>query len=332
MQHTLAFRPFPLLRHRYLQTIIAARLHTPREPPSVTRRVRLPDNDAIASQVSTPPGWHLSDPTVVLVHGLCGSHQSPYMRRLACKLWRCGIRAVRMNMRGCGSGQGLARQPYHSGQSDDVQAVLADLRQETPQSPLTAIGFSLGGNLVLKLAGELGEDASDYLRQVIAVCPSADLTACCAKLSQPENRFYEQYFVTLLKAAVAARHAQFRDLPAVDLPEQLTLRQFDDLYTAPQCGFRDALDYYQRCSAAPLVPHIATPCRILVAADDPFIDASVLTTMALPPQVQVCQTERGGHLGFLGCPWEPGGYRWLDTQLLSWVENPTMSPACNGRS
>ncbi len=215
---------------------------------------------------------------------------------------------------------------------DDVQAVLADIRQETPQSPLTAIGFSLGGNLVLKLAGELGQDASDYLGHVIAVCPAADLTACSDKLAQPENRFYEQHFVTLLKAAVAARHAQFHDLPPVHLPEHLTLRQFDDLYIAPQCGFRDALDYYQRCSAAPLVPQIATPCRILFAADDPFIDATVFSTGALPPQVQVYQTERGGHLGFLGCPWEPGGYRWLDTQLLSWVQNPALSPAYNGRS
>lgn len=330
MQHTLSFRPFPLLQHRHLQTVVASRMHITREPPSVTRLVRLADGDHIASEVSTPPGWRVYDPTVVMVHGLCGCHQSPYMVRLARKLWRCGIRAVRMNMRGCGSGHGLARQPYHSGRSDDVLAVLADVRDETPQSPLTAIGFSLGGNVVLKLAGELGEAASDYLGHVIAVCPAADLTACSAKLSQPGNRVYEQHFVTLLKAAVTTRHAQFPDLPAVNLPERLTLRQFDDAYIAPHCGFRDALDYYQRCSAAPLVPQIAIPCRILFAADDPFIDATVFTTMALPPQIQVWQTERGGHLGFLGRPWEQGGYRWLDSQLLSWVQDAAKSPELNG--
>jgi predicted alpha/beta-fold hydrolase len=330
MQPTLAFRPFPLLQHHHLQTIIASRMHLMREPPSVTRLVRLADGDYIASEVSTPPGWHAIDPTVVLVHGLCGCHQSPYMIRLARKLWRCGIRAVRMNLRGCGSGHGLARQPYHSGRSDDVLALLADLLEETPRSPMAAIGFSLGGNLVLKLAGELGEQAPAYLSHVIAVCPAADLTACSAKLSRPENRFYEQHFVTLLKAAVAARHAQFPDLPAVNLPEHLTLRQFDDLYVAPHCGFRDALDYYQRCSAVPLVPQIAIPCHILFAADDPFIDTTIFDVIPLPPQVQVWHTERGGHLGFLGRPWAPGGYRWLDTQLLSWIQEATGSPEHNG--
>src|SRR4029453_9162833 len=111
---------------------------------------------------------------VVLLHGLCGCHRSAYMRRLAYKLWRCGLRAIRMNLRGCGSGKGLARQPYHSGQSEDVRAVLDELHAETPQSPLQLVGFSLGGNIALKLAGELGNTVAASLQQVIAVCPPAD--------------------------------------------------------------------------------------------------------------------------------------------------------------
>ena len=119
---------------------------------------------------------------VLLLHGLCGCHHSPYMRRLAWKLLRHGLRAVRMNLRGCGSGRGLARYPYHSGRSADVLAGLDSLYQEAPASPVTLVGFSLGGNIVLKLAGELSVRVPENLQRVIAVCPPADLVACSRAL------------------------------------------------------------------------------------------------------------------------------------------------------
>jgi predicted alpha/beta-fold hydrolase len=288
----------------------------------MTQFVRLPDGDQIALEVSTPPYWQPTDRTVILLHGLCGCHGSPYMIRLASKFCRRGIRTVRMNMRGCGSGFGFARQPYHSGRSDDVQAVLDILHQKAPRSPTTAIGFSLGGNVLLKWAGESRAIASDYLNQVIAVCPPADLAACVRLFAQPSNRIYAWRFMRLLKAAVMARQALFSDSVPVSLPKRVTLYEFDNLYTAPQCGFHDADDYYARCGAAPLVPQITLPCRILFAADDPLIDVSMFDHVTLPPNVQVCHTARGGHLGFLGMPGLPGGYRWMDAQLLAWTENP----------
>jgi predicted alpha/beta-fold hydrolase len=314
-----SFRPFPLLANPHLQTVVAAHVGLPCAPPSVTRLVRLPDTDRIALEVSTPTGWRPTDPTVVLLHGVCGSHRSSYMQRLARKLWRRGVRAIRMNMRGCGSGHGLARQPYHGGQSADVLAVLQGLHQDSPRSPTTVIGFSLGGNIVLKLAGELRESAREYLERVIAVCAPADLVAAARLLTQPRNRLYNLYFAKLLVAAAVDRHARFADLPPVRLPAGLTVYDFDTLYTAPQCGFRDALDYYQRCSAAPLVPQITIPCALLFSADDPVIDATVLDDVALPPNVQVVCTPHGGHMGFLGRPHQGGGYRMLDAQLLAWL-------------
>jgi predicted alpha/beta-fold hydrolase len=241
------------------------------------------------------------------------------MMRLAYKLWRRGIRAVRMNLRGCGSGVGLARQPYHSGRSADVWEVLLALHQDTPASPTTLIGFSLGGNIVLKMAAEQGVAAAPYVTQVIAVCPPADLAACARLLGQPSNRLYEQHFMRLLRAAVNERQRLFADAPAVTLPPQLSLYAFDNIFTAPQCGFQDADDYYARCSAAPLVPRITLPCRMLFANDDPFVDASVFDAVALPPHVQLIRTARGGHLGFLGWPGSAGGYHWLDTTLLTWI-------------
>jgi predicted alpha/beta-fold hydrolase len=309
----------PLLANAHLQTIVAAQVYVPVEPPSVTRVVPLPDGDRLALEVATPAGWQPQQPTVVMVHGLCGCHRSPYMMRMAYKLWRRGLRAVRLNLRGCGSGVGLARHPYHSGRSADVWCVLQALYHDTPQSPMTVIGFSLGGNIVLKMAGELGTMAATCVEQVIAVCPPADLAACCRLLSQPSNRFYEQRFMRLLRAAVHERQQHFPDLPRVTLPPRLSLYTFDNIFTAPLCGFQDADDYYARCSAAPLVPRIALPCRILFARDDPFIDATVWHDVDLPPHVQLLHTVHGGHLGFLGMPGTAGGYRWLDTTLLAWV-------------
>ena len=316
----LSFRPFPLLSGPHRQTIAAAKLALwRREPPGDVREIALPDGDRIALVVSTPRQWRSEDPSVLLLHGLCGCHQSSYMMRLALKLWQRGIRAIRMNLRGCGAGVGLARQPYHSGRSPDVLTVLEDLQRQWPQSPVTLLGFSLGGNVMLKFAGEQGRQARELCTQVIAVCPPADLAACSRLLGQRSNRLYERYFMRRLLAAVAERHRLFPDLAPVHLPEDLSLYRFDTLYTAPQCGFADADDYYERSSAAPLVPSITLPCRILFADDDPVIDAAVFDGVALPPNVAVVRTSRGGHMGFLGRPGRPGGYRWMDACLLDWV-------------
>ena len=181
-----AFVPFPLLRGPHAQTIAAAKLALwRRRPPAESRVVALPDGDRIALEVSTPRQWRPDDPSVLLLHGLCGCHDSPYMTRVALKLWRRGVRAIRMNMRGCGSGVGLARMPYHSGRSADVEAVLEDLRAAWPHSALTLVGFSLGGNVMLKLAGELGKRAGELAEQVIAVCPPADLASLFAAAQPP---------------------------------------------------------------------------------------------------------------------------------------------------
>ena len=315
-----AFVPFPLLRGPHAQTIAAAKLALwRRRPPAETRVVALADGDRIALMISTPRQWLPEDPSVLLLHGLCGCHDSPYMARLALKLWQNGVRAIRMNMRGCGAGVGLARQPYHSGRSADVLEVLEDLQAAWPRSAMTMVGFSLGGNVMLKLAGELGKRAEELAKQLIAVCAPADLAACSRLLSRPSNRVYELYFMRRLLAAVAERHRLFPDLAPVDLSWRMSMYEFDNLYTAPQCGFANADDYYCQSSAAPLVSRITLPCRILFAGDDPFIDDTVFDGVALPPNVQVLRTQGGGHMGFLGRPGTPGGYYWLDASLLDWI-------------
>ncbi len=229
------------------------------------------------------------------------------------------MRAVRVNQRGCGSGVGQARWPYHSGRSDDVRMVLAWLAREEPPSPITLAGFSLGGNVVLKLAGEDGGRPTAGLDSLIAVSAPIDLDACATLIEQPRNRIYDAYFVRRLLGDARERQQFFPDLPPLDFPPRLKIRGFDDRYTAPRSGYRDAEDYYARCSSGPLVPRIVVPTLLLTSRDDPFIATEPFE--ALPPQsnVELCLTERGGHLGFLGATERAGDGRWMDEMLLDWI-------------
>jgi predicted alpha/beta-fold hydrolase len=255
----------------------------------------------------------------VFVHGLCGSHSSPYLVRLAKRLAPLGCRIVRFNMRGCGSGKGLAKQIYHSGRSDDVFAAIQAVKKEYPSSPITLVGFSLGGNIVLKLAGELGAIGSSILSQVIAVSPPVDLFSSVQLLGDPSNRVYEKYFYRILRAEVYYRQKLFKDLPQFDLPRNLKLYEFDQIYTAPCCGFTSADDYYAKCSAFPLVPDIGVPCRILLSEDDPIIRHSALDDTPLPSHIELFKTKQGGHMGYLGHPTNPRGVYWLDSLLEEWI-------------
>ena len=313
----IRFRPTPLLANPHLQTIVATQIRLTRPPPSTTLLAPLDDGDQLALEVSTPEGWNPGDRTVLLIHGLCGCQESNYLVRIAKKLFLKGVRAVRMNQRGCGTGRGLARYLYHSGRSEDVLTALRTLRETSPVS--SVVGFSLGGNMALKLAGELGTAAREYFDHLVAICPPANLLACAYLISRPSSRIYDQFFIRLLRRMVNDRHALFPDLGPVDLPEELTLYGFDDVYTAPHSGFVNALDYYTRSSSAPLVSNIHVPCHILFAEDDPFIDPDALDGVRVPTNVEVVRTRHGGHLGFLGVPGSGDGFRWMDAQILKWV-------------
>jgi predicted alpha/beta-fold hydrolase len=173
--------------------------------------------------------------------------------------------------------------------------------------------------MALKLAGELGADGRDLLRSVAAVSPPVDLLASTTAVCSPRNRLYERTFLKILRRDMARRRADFPAETRIDLPKNITLREFDEIYTAPRFGFRDALDYYRRSSALPLLPAIAIPTLIVVAEDDPLVDSRALFEASLPAHVEVRRTRRGGHLGFLGIPGTRGGFRWMDHQLLAWI-------------
>lgn len=316
-----AFRPHLLLRNGHAQTL--AGVYFPGALPDyVAEKHTLPlsDGDATILHDDCPADWQPGDAVALMLHGLGGCHQSVYMRRTAEKLRASGVRAFRMDLRGCGAAMELARLPYHSGRSADAAAALAFLHTLCPGSPVTLVGYSLGGNIALKLAGESGADTPPNLLSVLTVCPPSDLGACSAWIGRRLNRGYDRYFARLLASQLAERrarnphamHAQFPRVPS-------RLREIDDWFTAPTCGFGTADNYYRVCASAPLLPEIRLPTLIIAAADDPLVPAYSFESLRLSPSTRLLITRHGGHLGFIGANGTDADRRWLDWRVVDWV-------------
>ncbi|HEV3121056.1 MAG TPA: alpha/beta fold hydrolase, partial [Isosphaeraceae bacterium] len=237
------FEPHPGLRGGHLQTIAARYLPGKRvRLASTYHEVEVEDGDRLSLLESVPRGWRPGAPAAVLVHGLCGCARSPFVARLAARLFACGVRVVRMNLRGAGGGFGLARGTYHSGRTEDPRAVLTWLAKRAPGSPIAVVGFSLGANVALKLAAEAAQDPLEGFDSVVAANPPIDLDLCCRTIQQGFNQLYDRHFLRQLQRNVARLHSAFPDLKPIDLSQARGLYDFDDLYTAPRNGYAGAED------------------------------------------------------------------------------------------
>ena len=277
-----------------------------------SREVELKDGDRLL--VLELPGT--SGVRVVIGHGLSGDTSSDYMRRAAEALSARGHGVWAVNHRGCGEGAGLAARPYHSGRSEDLQAVLAASRADAPELTQVVVGFSLSGNLALLHAAQQLEPRPDG---IVAINPPVDLERASVAIHRGLNRLYELRFMWRLRREIQGRARAGLLRPRNEVPLTASLCEFDDLFTAPECGFDDRLDYYRRCSALPRLGQIETPAVILTAADDPFVDPAVYRTAELPPNLLLHIERTGGHVGYLarrGAGW----MRWLDAALVHYVE------------
>jgi hypothetical protein len=259
--------------------------------------------------------------TVVIVHGLEGSSESEYMLGIAAKGLAAGMNVIRMNQRNCGGTESLAPTLYHSGLSRDVAAVTQNLIAQDQISRFGLAGFSMGGNLVLKLAGEWGREGPPQFRAVAAVCPAVDLAPSADALHNTANRLYEYHFMWKLRRRLRAKARLF---PQVFDPSRLrgvtTLRDFDDKITAYYCGFAGADDYYARAAAANVVGGISVPTFILHAANDPFIRILPETRQKIfsNPNITFVETKDGGHCSFLAQPDGDDG-RWAERQVVEFL-------------
>lgn len=262
--------------------------------------------------------------TALLIHGLEGSSSSQYIIGTSDKAFAAGMNVVRMNIRGCGE-ENPCESLYHSGLCSDVGVIVRELIERDGLSRIGLAGFSMGGNMVLKLIGEWGSEATAAVKAGVAISPGMDLAASADALHRPGNRIYEYRFLLSLWRSMrkkARLYPRRHGKPPIRC--MLSMRDFDNLITAPFFGFRDAADYYARASASPLVGRIAIPTLVVHAKDDPFVRLLPSTVAALSanPNVTFHLTEHGGHCAFLA-DGEGHDGRWAEEQIVGFFQQHT---------
>lgn len=316
------FRPPSWLRNPHVQTIAGAYLPGLDFPyRAVRHEVVLPDGDRVILHDDCPSGWRAGERCVLMLHGVGGCHRSPYLVRLAGKLHALNVRSFRLDQRGCGASAATARGPGHAGRSGDVAAAIAQIASLTEHSPLALIGFSLGGNLVLKLLGEWSDQPAPTVDRAFAVAPPIDLKACAHNLERGSNHWYSRAFASRLMRLVEQRLVENDGFP-VPPPAPKRVRhlvEFDEWFTAPLSGFADVWDYYRRCSSAPLLRQIRVPTTVLVAVDDPLIPVEIFRRAEYSHTVRVIDTPYGGHMGYLGQAGIDPDRRWMEWRIVEWV-------------
>ena len=258
-------------------------------------------------------------PTLVVWHGMEGSTSSGYMLSAADKAYNAGFNVVRVNLRNCGANEHLTPTLYHAGQTDDLRAVIDELIKGEKLSRLFLLGFSLGGNLVLKVAGEYGDNPPLEIRAISAVSPSVDLRASCDLTNQRRNWIYRYDFLLSLKRRIKTKRRLFPDLYNVTgLHRIRTIEQFDDRFIAPAFGFANASDYYAKASSLPFIGRIRIPTLIIHAEDDPFIAFPPLSdpSVAANPYVLLMATKGGGHVAFLSANTDHEDRFWAENRVV----------------
>jgi predicted alpha/beta-fold hydrolase len=320
------FEPIPLLSGGHVQTLVGnywlrPALAIPVEAETV--EVDAADGSRVLCHGHwQPEAIRSSRLTILLVHGLESSSGSPAILGLTAKAWNAGCNVVRMNMRNCGGTDAWTPTLCHAGMSADVDAVLRHFVQKFGLERVAMAGYSMGGNLVLKLAGELADQAPAWLRAAVAVSPPADLAPSVAAAHEPTNRLYEWYFLSNLIRRFRRKASLFPDAYSTQgIGSIRSIRDFDERITAPYGGFEGADDYYFRASSGKVVDRIAIPTLVLHALDDPFIRLTAETreTLGRNSSIEYVESQCGGHCGFLTTPF--GGQDTSEYRDLHWAES-----------
>lgn len=322
-QNFLPFTPHPWLTNPHVQTLVARsrpRPHLLADVPGAERLFRVDPQAQIKGVCSWQPDRQA--PCLILVHGLEGCHDSPYMRGIAHKAWHAGLNVIRLNQRNCAGTEHLTPTLYNAGLSRDIRAVIDELVSLDGIQALWVVGYSMGGNLVLKMAGEAGETCSG-LRGVAAVCPNVHPAPCVAALELRQNWIYHQYFVRKLKKRLERKARFFPgkwDLSFLNSVR--TVSQFDDAYTAPDGGYRNAADYYERSGARHVLESIRVPTLLITSQDDPFIPFASfdIPRIRANAYIQLISTAKGGHCGFLQRAWKGEDERWAENRIVEFIQ------------
>jgi predicted alpha/beta-fold hydrolase len=319
-----AFEPRESLRNGHWMTLFS--WANPRYFPALPRPTRryfdvAPDARVVADCHWQPTRWER--PTLLALHGLNGSSDAHYMKGIAAKAFARGMNVVRLNQRNCGGTEHLSAGLFHSGLTADAAHVVHELTTVDGLPAMGIAGYSLGGNLALKLAGEYGTHAPRSVVAVAAVSPIIEIEECTRALERPENVLYNWNFVKDLKRRM--RRKDRLDPGRFDvtkLDAVTTVRQFDAAFTAPHFGFRSAEDYYYRASSMRVIDRIAIPALIITAEDDPFVPSQPFRDVAVTanPHIELHLCAHGGHCGFVGANSRADDGYWAETTIVDFVE------------
>lgn len=307
----------------HLQTVLPSLLNNNRAARFVHERFDLADGDFLDL------AWHQlpaldKRPIIVIFHGLAGSVRSPYAFRMMEALDRSGFNSVVMHFRGCFREPNRLARAYHSGETEDAKAFLAYLVKQCPGRKIGAIGYSLGGNMLLKLQGELGE--ASPLFAAVSVSAPIRLEQTADFMNRGLSRFYQKLLVDDLKKSLLQKfdrhdYAKLIGLVKEDVYRIKSFWEYDDLFTGPIHGFRNAAEYYEKSSAYDYIFKIAKETLIIHALDDPFMPPSVLPKKnALPPDVSMEVSRHGGHVGFVGGSMVRPSF-WLEKHIPGFLGN-----------
>lgn len=297
----------------------------PRLPPAENRHFDVEPGTRVLAHCH----WQANragHPLLLALHGLEGSSAAHYMRGLADKAFARGFNVVLLNQRNCGGTEPLSTSLYHSGLTGDADYVIGELAAADGIREMVVAGYSLGGNLALKLAGDYGDAPPAPLRGVCAVSPVLELAACVDALERRQNAIYQWNFVRGLRARMRRKSLTHPDRFTIDgLRAVRTVRQFDEAYTAPHFGFKGATDYYHRASAMRVIDRIRVPALVITAEDDPFVPVAPFRHPSLTsnPHVELTVTRHGGHCGFVAAD-GPGhdGY-WAEQRIVEFAQRVT---------
>lgn len=319
----IPFKPHPLLKGGHLQTIFGYYLPSPKHLKATKiHRVEVSGDDKLALCENNPNRKSTFQRAILFMHGLGGHADSSYVLRIAQLFQNRGWITFRMNHRGCGQGVGLSWQTYHSGRSEDASAVLLKIQELYPDVPIISVGFSLSGNVLLKLLGQQKDPVAANLVGAIAVAPPINLSLCADALCRARNRLYDLRFMRLLKHAIRERQERFPDFPKFNFDWSMRLRDFDEMCTAPLNGFESAEDYYTKCSARQFLTRISIPTYLLTSDDDPFLPKESFDNLRENDFLSFNLTRGGGHMGYVCAEKTPlGTHRWLDYAVLTYAES-----------
>ncbi len=326
------FVPRPSLRNGHTMTIYSwgNPRYFPQLPPPEVRYFDVDVHDRVLAHCHWQPApWER--PTLVALHGLNGSTDAHYVRGMAAKAFARGMNVVRLNQRNCGDTEHLSTGLFHSGLTGDVRHVVEELTAVDGLPAIAVAGYSLGGNLALKLAGEYGDQAPPQLRAVAAVSPIMEIAECVRALELPGNWIYQWNFVKDLKRRMRRKN-RFRPgrFDLTKLKQIRTVRDFDEAYTAPYFGFSDAEDYYHRASAARVIDRVRVPSLIITAEDDPFVPTAPFRDSRVTgnPHITLHLCEHGGHCGFVGPKVGLDDGYWAETRIVDFVERQVLAGPC----